>query len=82
LQSPYVKSIPNSCDNQPKSKVWIKAFNATEVIPHLQREAEGFCIVTDINSDAGYSFLIETTARNYNENKKISNILKRKYFKS
>lgn len=82
LHSPFVKSVPNSCDNQSKSKVWIKSLTATEAINHLQREAEGICIVTDINSDAGYSFLIETTARNYNENKKIADILNRKYFKS
>ncbi|MFH1581743.1 MAG: putative CRISPR-associated protein [Pseudomonadota bacterium] len=80
LQSPYVKSVPNSCDNQPKSKVWTKALTATAAKNHLQREADGFCIVTDINADAGYSFLIETTARDSHENQRIAEILNRKYF--
>lgn len=80
LLSPYVKSILKSCDNQPKSKAWIKALTTEESKNHLQRADKAVCIVTNIKSDAGYSFLIETTARNYDENTKIAEILKRKFF--
>lgn len=80
LQSPYVKSIPNSCEDHPKSKSWIKALTAEEAKKHLQRGAEAICLVTNIKSDAGYSFLIETTARNNDENRRIAEILKRKHY--
>lgn len=79
LQSYYVRSILNSCDNQPNSKIWIKALAVEEAKKHLQRDSEAACIVTNLKSDAGYSFLIETTARNDDENKRIAEILKRKY---
>ena len=80
LQSPFIKSIPNSCDNQPSSKAWIKALTSEEAMHHLQRAAENICIVTHIKTDAGFSFLLETTARNNAENKNIAEILMRKYF--
>lgn len=80
LQSPYVQSIPNSCNNQPKAKHWITALKSEEAKQHLQRSSESICMVTDIRSDAGYSFLLETTARNYDENLRIAEILRRKYF--
>jgi len=80
LQSTYVKSILNSCDNQPNSKTWVKALTTEEAKNHLQRAANAVCIITNIKSNAGYSFLIETTARNYDENTKIAEILKQKYF--
>lgn len=80
LQSPYVKAIPKSCNNQPNSKDWIKPLSQQESKTHLQREAENICLVTYIHSDAGYSFLLETTARNQEENKRIAGILNRKYF--
>jgi putative CRISPR-associated protein (TIGR02619 family) len=81
LRSPYVKAIPKSCDNQPNSKDWIKALYPQESKTHLQREAINLCMVTHIHSDAGYSFLLETTATTQEENKRIAHILNRKYFK-
>lgn len=78
LLSPYVKSIPNSCNHKSKSKLWIRALTTEEAQNHLQRRSEAVCIVTNIKSDAGYSFLIETTARNHDENTKIAEILQRK----
>jgi len=80
LRHVYVKGVPKSCDNQSKSKTWIKSLSPMEVNNHLQREQDNICMVTDIRSDAGYSFLIETTARNSDENKWIAKILNRKYF--
>lgn len=80
IKSPYVRGILNSCDYQPGSRVWIKPLSAEEAWSHLQRKSESICIVTHIKSDAGYSFLIETTARNREENRKIAEILQRKYF--
>lgn len=80
LQSPFVRSVPNSCDHQPKSRIWVKALKPAEVKVHLQRERNGICIVTDIRSDSGFSFLVETTARNNVENEQIAEILNRKYF--
>ncbi len=47
---------------------------------HLQRTSESICIVTNIKSDAGYSFLVETTARNTTEDELIAEILQRKFF--
>lgn len=35
--SPYVKGIPKSCDNQPRSKAWIKPLSVEEPRDHLQR---------------------------------------------
>ncbi len=80
ISSPFVKGILGSCDYQPKSKEWIKALSLEEAKVHLQRASESICIVTNIKSDAGYSFLIETTARNIEENKHIAEILRRKFF--
>ena len=80
LQSPYVRGIPNSCDNQPKSKTWVKHLSAEEARAHLQRASESICIVTNIRSDARSSFLVETTARNMAENRQIAGILQRKFF--
>lgn len=80
LKSPYVRGILKSCDNQPKSKSWIKPLSAEEAHSHLMKPSESICIITNIKSDAGYSFLIETTARNMEENKRIADILQRKYF--
>jgi putative CRISPR-associated protein (TIGR02619 family) len=80
IRSPYVRGIPNSCDNQPKSRTWIKPLLAEEAQVHLQRVSESICIVTNIRSDAGYSFLVETTARNMEENRQIAKILQRKFF--
>ncbi len=80
LKSSFVRGIPNSCDNQPNSKTWIKALSPEEARNHLQRASEAICIVTNIKSDAGYSFLIETTARNRAENRQIAKILQRKFF--
>lgn len=80
LQSSYVKSVINSCENMPFSKEWIKPLKKEETTKHIQRDSESICIVTDINSDAGYSFLIETTARNFEENERISKILKKQFF--
>ncbi len=80
LSSPYVRGIPNSCNNQPKSPTWVKPLNATEAKAHILRECDGLCIVTDRNSDEGFSFLIQTTGRNYEETKKIADILNYKFF--
>lgn len=80
LQSPFVKGIPNSCENQPKSRSWIKALSSEEAKRHLQHSSAAICLVTNTKSDAGYSFLVETTARNMAENEQIAEILKRKYF--
>lgn len=80
LNSPYVRGILNSCENQPKSQIWIKPLAPDEARKHLQRVSESICIVTNIKSDAGYSFLVETTARNATENKKIAELLSRKFF--
>lgn len=80
LQSPYVKSVLGSCNNQPNEKKWVRALKGEEVKQHLQRLSEAICMVTDIRSDAGYSFLIETTARNFNENLRIATILNNNFF--
>ena len=80
LHSPFVKAIPKSCDHQPNSKDWIKPLSQQDSRTHLQREAENICLVTNIHSDAGYSFLLETTARNQEENRRIAGILNRRYF--
>jgi putative CRISPR-associated protein (TIGR02619 family) len=80
LGSPFVKSVPDSCNNQPKSKAWVKPLTPEEAKTHIQREAVNICIITDVRSDAGYSFLIETTARDCDENEQIAAILNRKYF--
>lgn len=81
LHSPFVKGVPNSCDFQPMSRTWVKALKPLEVKVHLQTERKGICMVTDIRSDHGYSFLVETTARNNDENEQIAGILHKKYFK-
>ncbi|MGB5156449.1 putative CRISPR-associated protein [Desulfobacterium sp. N47] len=81
LQSPFVCGVPNSCNNYPKSKAFIRALTPVQAKEHLQRESSSICMVTDIRSDAGYSFLIKTTACNDDENKQIAEILNRKYFK-
>ncbi len=80
LQSPYVKGVPNSCEDQPGRKSWVTPLTSVEAKNHLQREKIGICIVTDIRSDKGFSFLIETTARNDQENNQIAEILNQKYF--
>jgi|GEM_PF-1986335 len=80
LHSLFVRSVPNSCENQPHSKTWVKALTPVEAKVHLQREIKSICIVTDVRSDTGYSFLIKTTARNTDENGQIAGILNRKYF--
>ncbi len=80
LNSQYVRGVPNSCDNQPNSKIWIRALSAEEAQAHLQRASNAICMVTNIKTDAGYSFLVETTARNFDENKRIAEILRRKFF--
>lgn len=80
LESVFVKGVPNSCDNQNKSRVHVKVLSRVEAKIHLKREADGICMVTDVRTDAGYSFLIQTTARNHNENQQIVEILKQKYF--
>lgn len=81
LESPFVKGIPKSCDNQPTSKTWVKPLLLEEAERHLQRKSQAICIVTDINTDAGYSFLIHTTATTDEENNRIADILKTKFFK-
>lgn len=81
LPSPFVHGIPNSCDYQPHTKEWIRPLKSTEATSHLQREIDGLCIVTDINTDEGFSFLLQTTAKSYSENERIATILKRIFFK-
>ncbi|RKX63189.1 MAG: hypothetical protein DRP41_06535, partial [Thermodesulfobacteriota bacterium] len=56
------------------------SLNNKEAEKYIQHPSESICIVTDIHSDAGYCFLTETTARNYDENKRIAEILERRYF--
>ncbi len=80
LKSPYVRGIPNSCNNQGRSSAWIKPLSTEEARDHLQRASDSICIVTNIKSHAGYSFLVETTARNMAENRQIAEILQRKFF--
>lgn len=80
LQSPYVKGVLKSCNFEPQAKKPVRALLPQQAKVHLQREKDEVCIVTDIQSDAGYSFLIETTARTEDENKRIADILNRKYF--
>lgn len=80
LLSPYVRSIPNTCDHQPNSRRWIQPLESEEAKKHIQRDSKSMCIVTNIKTEAGYSFLVETTARNYEENKRIAEILNHKYF--
>ncbi len=80
LESQFVRSILRTCNNQPQSKIWVRPLSVPEAKEHLQRESECICIVTDITSDAGYSFLIETTAKNADQNATIAKILNRKYF--
>jgi len=80
LSSPFVKGVLGSCDYQPKSKEWIKALSLEEAKVHFKKASESICIVTNIKSDVGYSFLIETTAKNIDENKRIAEILLRKFF--
>jgi len=81
LQSPFVKSVLRSCRYQPHSKRWVNALSKEKAEEFIQLPLESICVVTDINSDAGYSFLIETTARNLEENKRIAELLERKFFK-
>jgi len=80
LQSPFVKKVLKSCEYQPKKNRWVTPLNNKEAEKYIQHPSESICIVTDIHSDAGYCFLIETTARNYDENKRIAEILERRYF--
>ncbi len=80
LRSQFVCGIPNSCDYQPHSKDSIKPLKSIEAKEHLQREVEGLCIVTDIKSDKGFAFLLQTTAKNYDENKRVAEILKKRTF--
>lgn len=81
LRSHYVAGILNSCDFQPQSREWIVPLSKTECQRHLQVEKVNVCIGTDINSDAGYSMLVETTARTADENKRIAELLSRKLFR-
>ena len=78
-KSPYIKSIINGCDNCPKEKKAVRQLSHLETKQHIQREEVGICIVTDIKSDAGFSFLIKTTARNDEENVKIAELLNKKF---
>jgi len=79
LQSPYVRWIPNSCNNNPSKKP-IKPLTPIEAKAHLQHEEIGICIVTDTKSDEGFSFLIKTTAKDNSQNERIAELLKKKYF--
>lgn len=78
LISPFVHGIPNSCNYQRYAKKWVKPLSSSRAKDHLQREVEGICIITDINTDEGFSFLIQTTARTFSENERISVILEKK----
>jgi len=80
LSSRFVRGIPKSCNYQPHAKDWIKPLKPEEAKAHLHREIEGLCVVTDKNSDEGFSFLLETTAKSYAENERIVVILKRTFF--
>lgn len=80
LQSPYVKKTINSCENQPQSKIPVKPLSRLEASKHIQQEEIGVCIVTNIKSDEGFSFLIKTTARDDAENERIAELLNQRYF--
>lgn len=58
----------------------MKALSKAECRNHIQVEKVNVCMVSDINSDAGYSLLVETTATNETENSQIAEILSRKLF--
>ncbi len=80
LVSPYVSEIVNSCEFQPESKRWIKPLSPSEAKKFTQIEQGDLCLVTLVNTDAGFSMLIRTTARDEGENFLISNVLTRKFF--
>ncbi len=71
LQSPFVKGVLKSCEYQPKTKKWVTPLTSKAAEKYLQHSSESICIVTDRNSDAGYAFLVKTTAKNYEQNKKL-----------
>ena len=81
LQSPFVSSILKSCKYRPYSKRWVNPLREEETKEFIPNALQSICVVTDVNSDAGYSFLIQTTARNFEENKRIADLLERKFFK-
>ncbi|OKY76860.1 MAG: hypothetical protein BM485_02010 [Desulfobulbaceae bacterium DB1] len=78
--SPFVAEVLNSCDFQPKSRKWVKSLSRVECRGHIQTERVDVCMVTDVNSDKGYSLLVATTARNEEENNRIAEILAGKFF--
>ncbi len=80
LQSPFVKGVLKSCEYQPKTKKWVTPLTSKAAEKYLQHSSESICIVTDRNSDAGYAFLVETTAKDYEQNKRIAEILEKRYF--
>lgn len=80
IHSPFIREVINSCNFQPQSRKWVKSLSKAECRTHIQLEKENVCMVTDINSDEGYSLLIETTAREEEENRRIAEILARRFF--
>jgi len=76
IKSPFVAEILTSTEYKPHTKKYIRALKPDET----NNNEHNLCIFTDIKSDAGYSFLIKTTARNENENQKIAELIERKYF--
>ncbi|MEI6206083.1 MAG: putative CRISPR-associated protein [Desulfuromonadales bacterium] len=83
LRSQYVSNIPNSCENRAANKrKWITPLDVAGAADALVQPVgqEGICIVTDIKSDSGYSFFIKTTAKTFEMNQAIAEILTKKYF--
>ena len=80
ITSKYVVSILNSCSYQPHSKEAVRALNSDESKKYTQVAMEGICIATDCSTDAGFSILVKTTGRYFQETELIASILNRKYF--
>lgn len=80
LASPFISAVLHGCDYQRKTtKTEVKALNDHEAKKHLQTSRINVCLIK-LKSDEGFAFLVQTTARNYEENLAIANQLNHKFF--
>lgn len=80
LSSRFVSAILNGCNYQGKtSSTMVRALRKDEVTPHLQVAREAVCMVV-LKSEKGYAFLIQTTARDKEENRRIAELLTREFY--
>lgn len=77
INSPYVKEIINSSNNEPQRRHQkVIPLKKDQTIQYIQQPQEGICLVIDYQSDEGFSMLVKTTGRIFWETQFIAEELK------